>query len=145
MLGIPKEVIYTVVTREQQEVEQRERLYRGDRLAYDVHGHTVILVDDGIATGATMRAAVAAVRHQQPARIIIAVPVAASATCEEFVAEVDELVCIRRPKMFFAVGFWYEHFSQTSDKVLAQVKSSTLLIVGDNDDVVLQVNRSEVL
>ncbi len=116
MLGIPEEVIHTVATREQQEVEQRERLYRGDRLAYDVHGHTVILVDDGIATGATMRAAVAAVRHQQPARIIIAIPVAASATCEEFVAEVDELVCISRPKMFFAVGSWYEHFSQTSDE-----------------------------
>jgi putative phosphoribosyl transferase len=116
MLALSEEVINKVAAHEQHEMERRERLYRGDRPAYDVHGRTVILVDDGIATGATMRAAVAAVRHQQPARIIIAVPVAASATCEEFVAEVDELVCVSRPEVFFAVGFWYEHFSQTSDE-----------------------------
>ncbi len=115
MLAIPKEVINQVSIHEQHEVERRERLYRGNRPAYDVHGRTVILVDDGIATGATMRAAVVAVRRQQPARIIIAIPVAASATCEEFGAEVEELVCVSRPEMFLAVGFWYEHFSQTSD------------------------------
>lgn len=116
MLAIPEEVINKVSIHEQHEVERRERLYRGDRPAYDVHGRTVILVDDGIATGATMRAAVAAVRHQHPARIIIAVPVAASVTCEEFVAEVDELVCVSRPEVFFAVSYWYEHFSQTTDE-----------------------------
>jgi putative phosphoribosyl transferase len=116
MLVIPVEVINKVAAREQHELERREQLYRGDRPAYDVHGRTIILVDDGIATGATMRAAVAGVRLQQPARIIIAVPAAASSTCEEFATEVDELVCIIRPKDFFAVGFWYENFSQTSDE-----------------------------
>jgi len=116
MLGIPEELIHKVAAHEQQELERRERLYRGDRPAYDVHGRTVILVDDGMATGATMRAAVAAVRQQQPARIVIAVPVAAAATCEEFAAVVDELVCILRPEDFFAVGIWYESFSQTTDE-----------------------------
>ncbi len=116
VLAIPQEVIDKVAAREQREVERRERLYRGDRPAYDVRGRTVILVDDGIATGATMRAAVSALRQQQPARIVIAVPAAASSTCEEFAAEVDELVCIIRPEDFFAVSFWYENFSQTSDE-----------------------------
>jgi putative phosphoribosyl transferase len=116
MLGIPQEVINKVAAHEQHELERRERLYRGDRPAYDVHGRIVILVDDGIATGATMRAAVAALRQLQPARIVIAVPAAASATCEEFAAQVDELVCVIRPEAFFAVGFWYEHFSQTTDQ-----------------------------
>jgi putative phosphoribosyl transferase len=115
-LAIPQEVINKVAAHEQRELERRERLYRGYRPAYDVHGRTVILVDDGIATGATMRAAVAAVRQLHAARIIIAVPVAASATCEEFAAEVDELVCVIRPEVFFAVGFWYENFSQTTDE-----------------------------
>ncbi len=116
MLDIPEEAIHKVVAHEQQELERRERLYRGDCPAYDIHGRTVILVDDGMATGATMRAAVAAVRQQQPARIIIAVPVAAYATCEEFAAEIDELVCMLKPEDFFAVGLWYEHFSQTSNE-----------------------------
>jgi putative phosphoribosyl transferase len=116
VLAIPDEVINKVAAREQHEVELCERLYRGNRPAYDVRGRTVILVDDGIATGATMRAAVAAVRQQQPARIVIAVPAAASSTCEEFTAEGDELVCVIRPEAFFAVGFWYESFSQTTDE-----------------------------
>jgi putative phosphoribosyl transferase len=116
MLGISEEEINQIATHEQREVERRERLYRGNRRACGIGGRTVILVDDGIATGATMRAAVAAVRQQQPARIVIAVPVAAAATCEEFAAEVDELVCVLRPEAFFAVGFWYEHFTHTSDE-----------------------------
>jgi putative phosphoribosyl transferase len=116
MLGIPEKVIQRVVAHERRELARRERLYRGDRHAYDVHGRTVIIVDDGIATGATMRAAVTAVRQQHPARIVIAVPVAAATTCEEFAAVVDELVCILRPGDFFAVGFWYQSFSQTTDE-----------------------------
>jgi putative phosphoribosyl transferase len=116
MLAIPEEVVNTVAAHAQHELERREHLYRGDRPAYDIHDRIVILVDDGIATGATMRAAASAVRHQHPARTIIAVPVAASATCEEFAAELDELLCVNRPEAFFAVGFWYEHFSQTSDE-----------------------------
>lgn len=116
MLGIPQEVINKVTAREQHELERREHLYRGDRPAYDVYGRTVILIDDGIATGATMRAAVAVVRQLQPDRIVIAVPVAASATCEEFASQVEELVCVSRPEALLAVGFWYEHFSQTTDE-----------------------------
>ncbi len=116
ILGIPKEVIHKIVTREQREVKRRERLYRGGHSAYEIRERTVILVDDGIATGATMRAAVAAVRQQQPARIVIAVPAAASSTCDDFSAEVDELVCIIKPEAFLAVGLWYENFSQTTDE-----------------------------
>ena len=116
VLALPEEVIKTVAAREQHEVERRARLYRGERPASDVRGRSVILVDDGMATGATMRAAVAAVRQQQPARIVIAVPAAASATCEECAAEADEVVCVSRPEVFFAVGFWYERFSQTTDE-----------------------------
>ena len=116
LLGVPDDVIDMVADREQQELERRERLYRGDRSIYEIRGRTIILIDDGIATGATMHAAVAVLRQQQPARIIIAVPVAASSTCEEFAAEVDEFVCIRRPEAFYAVGFWYEDFSPTTDE-----------------------------
>lgn len=115
-LDIPDEVINKIAAREQRELERRELLYRGDRPAYDVHGRTVILVDDGIATGATMHAAVAALKQWQPARIIIAVPTAAPSTCDEFAAEVDELVCVIRPEPFIAVGYWYKQFSQTSDE-----------------------------
>jgi putative phosphoribosyl transferase len=121
MLGLPQEMIDAIATREAHEVERRERLYRGGRPALEVRGRTVILVDDGMATGATMRAAVSAVRQQQPARIIIAVPVAASTTCEEFAAEVDDVVCVLRPENFFAVGSWYEQFSQTSDEEVADL------------------------
>lgn len=116
LLGVPDDVIDMVAAREQQELERRERLYRGDRSIYDIRGRTIILIDDGIATGATMHAAVAVLRQQQPARIVIAVPVAASSTCDEFAAEVDEFVCIRRPEAFYAVGFWYENFSPTTDE-----------------------------
>lgn len=115
LLHIAPEVIAAVAAREQRELEHRERLYRGDRPAPEIQGRTIILVDDGLATGATMRAAVAALRQQQPARIVVAVPVAASSTCEEFRTEVDEIVCAATPKPFYAVGLWYEDFSPTSD------------------------------
>jgi len=115
-LDISDEMIDKIAARELQELERRERLFRGDRPAYDVHGRTVILVDDGIATGATMHAAVAALKQRQPARIIIAVPTAAPSTCDEFAAEVDELVCVIRPEPFIAVGYWYRQFLQTSDE-----------------------------
>jgi len=115
-LNIPDEVIDEITAQELQELERRERLYRGERPAYDISGRTVILVDDGIATGATMHAAVAAIKQRQPTRIIIAVPTAAPSTCDEFAAEVDELVCVIRPEPFIAVGYWYRQFSQTSDE-----------------------------
>src|SRR5438270_10267310 len=115
-LGIPDRVIDAVAAREQQELERRERLYRGDRPPPDVRGRTVFLVDDGLATGSTMRAAAAALRQQRPARIVVAVPVAASSTCDEFRSEVDEIVCAATPEPFYAVGMWYDDFSQTSDE-----------------------------
>lgn len=118
-LGIPEDVIDAVAAREQQELERREHLYRGDRPAYpadNIRGRTIILVDDGIATGATMHAAAAVLRKLQPARIVIAVPTCAPATVDEFAAEVDELVCIIKPEPFLAIGYWYRQFSQTTDE-----------------------------
>jgi predicted phosphoribosyltransferase len=115
-LRIPDEVIDAVAAEEQRELDRRERAYRGYAGAPDVRGRTVILVDDGLATGSSMRAAVIALREQQPARIIVAVPVAARATCDEFRSQVDEIVCAVTPEPFRAVGLWYEDFAQTSDE-----------------------------
>jgi predicted phosphoribosyltransferase len=114
-LRITPQVIRRVTAHEQAELVRREREYRGDRPPPDLRGKTVILIDDGLATGASMRAAVAALRQGQPARIVVAVPVAAPATCEDFQNEVDEIVCARTPEPFYAVGLWYEDFSQTTD------------------------------
>jgi len=115
-LRISDQVIEVVAQRQQRELARRERLYRGDRSAPDVRGRTVILIDDGLATGATMRAAAAALQQQQPARLIIAVPVAASSTCDEFRDEVDEIICAVTPEPFLAVGLWYDDFSPTTDE-----------------------------
>jgi len=115
LLHIPDAVIEAVAAQEQQELERRARHYRDGRPALDVRGRTVILVDDGLATGATMRAAVAALRQQRLAHIVIAVPVAASSTCDELRAAGEEVVCAMTPEPFYAVGLWYEDFAQTSD------------------------------
>ena len=115
-LELEPEVIDAVAAREEKELARRERLYRGARPAPDVHGRTVILVDDGLATGSTMRAAVAALRKQRPARIVVAVPVAAPETREEFKTEVDEVICAATPRMFNGVSRWYEDFCQTTDE-----------------------------
>jgi predicted phosphoribosyltransferase len=114
-LAISPEMIETVTTAEQQELARRERVYRGERPPLEVHGCILILVDDGLATGATMRAAVAALCQQQPARLIIAVPMAAAETCEALRAEVDEVICAVTPQAFYAVGQGYDDFSQTTD------------------------------
>src|SRR5438128_1789490 len=119
-LRVPEEEIDAIAAAEQRELERRERAYRDDRPPLDVRGRTVILVDDGLATGSTMRAAVAALRRQQPARIVVAVPVAAPETCEEFRAIADEIVCLDTPEPFYAVGLWYRDFGQTTDE---QVRS----------------------
>ena len=115
-LRIPDYIVDEVAASEQQELVRRERLYRGDRPAPDVRGRTVILVDDGLATGATMLAAVKALRQQQPARIVVAVPTASPETCEQLRAEVDDIICAITPEPFHAVGLWYEDFSQTTDE-----------------------------
>ena len=114
-LGIPASVIDAVAAREQVELERREEAYRGDRGPLAVTNKTVILVDDGLATGSTMRAAVMAVRQQQPARVIVAVPVGAASTCAELAIEADDVVCVRRPDPFVAVGLWYRDFTPTTD------------------------------
>jgi putative phosphoribosyl transferase len=114
-LRLPGGVIDAVALREQQELERREQVYRGERVAPEIRGRTVILVDDGLATGSTMRAAVAALRQQQPAKIVVAVPIGAPETCDEFRGEVDDVVCALTPEPFSAISLWYEDFSQTSD------------------------------
>lgn len=114
-LGIPDEVIDEVAAQEQEELERRAQLYRGDRPARPVQNRVVILVDDGLATGSTMRAAALALRQQHPAAIVVTVPVASSQTCEEFRAEVDDVICALTPEPFYAVGLWYEDFDQTTD------------------------------
>src|SRR5262249_41168847 len=113
---IPRRVVEEVAAREQRELERREQLYRDGRPAPDVKGRTIILVDDGLATGATMRAALHALRQQQPARLIVAVPVAAPLTCLELLDEADDVICALTPDPFFAVGLWYQNFEQTSDQ-----------------------------
>jgi putative phosphoribosyl transferase len=116
VLRIPPETIDAVAAAEQRELGRRAGLYRGNRSPPDVRGRTLILVDDGLATGATMRAAIAALRQQQPARIVVAVPVAASSSCEELCAEVDEVVCAVTPEPFYAIGLWYDDFAPTTDE-----------------------------
>ena len=114
-LRIESETIDVASRREQKEIERRERLYRGQRPPVDVRNKTVILVDDGLATGSTMRAAIAALRQHRPARIVVAVPTAAPQTCSEIADEVDEIICAATPETFYAVGQWYQEFSQTTD------------------------------
>jgi putative phosphoribosyl transferase len=114
-LGLTSLVIDSITARERREIERRERLYREHRPPLAVGDRTVILVDDGLATGATMLAAARALRIQRPKRIIVAVPVASREVCEEFRRHVDETVCAETPEPFYSVGSWYEDFSQTSD------------------------------
>jgi putative phosphoribosyl transferase len=113
---IPNEAIEAVARQELAELERREREYRQGQPLTDLGGRTVILVDDGLATGSTMRAAVEAVRRLHPARVVVAVPVGARATCHEFADITDETVCARTPEPFSAVGLWYRDFSQTTDE-----------------------------
>lgn len=112
---IPPEEVEAVAAAEAEELARREREYRDDRPPPDVRGQVAVLVDDGLATGASMGAAVAALSKLGPARIVVAVPVGAPSVCEAFRRIVDEVVCARTPDPFHAVGFWYRDFSQTSD------------------------------
>jgi predicted phosphoribosyltransferase len=121
VLRIPEEEIDAVAADEQRELERREQAYRDGRPPPDVRGRVVILIDDGLATGSTMRAAVAALRQQRPARIVVAVPVGAAETCAELQREADEVVCARTPEPFYAVGLWYDDFRQTTDAEVADL------------------------
>jgi putative phosphoribosyl transferase len=114
--NIPPHVIRTVAEREGEELKRRLLQYRGDRPFPSLTGKTVILVDDGLATGSTMRAAVKAIRQESPRMIVVAVPVAAMATCRELRREVEDVICLRTPVDFSAVGLWYDDFSQTTDE-----------------------------
>jgi putative phosphoribosyl transferase len=115
-LGISQEAIQAITQEEGQELARREQLYRGARPPLHVEDKTVLLVDDGLATGASMRAAVRALRHHRPRRILVAVPVGAPETCRELEQEADEVVCAEKPEDLGAVGMWYEDFSQTTDE-----------------------------
>lgn len=120
-LRLPDRAIDVVAAKEEQELRRRERLYRGDRPLPDLTNTIVILVDDGLATGSSMRAAARALRAHEPARIVIAVPAAARETCEAVASEVDEIICAMTPEPFYAVGLWYDEFSQTSDEEVREL------------------------
>jgi predicted phosphoribosyltransferase len=124
-LRIPESVIGTAAERESEELGRRDRSYRGGRPPSDVTGRTVILVDDGLATGSTMLAAVRALRPQGPGRIVVGAPVAAPDTCELLRADADEVVCLVTPDPFQAVGLWYEDFSQTTDEEVRELLSGS--------------------
>ncbi len=115
-LQITGEDIDSVVEAERNELDRREELYRKGKEKLDVTNRTAILIDDGLATGATMKAAVQALRAQKPENIVVAVPTASKEACEEFAADVDKTVCLTTPEPFYGVGAWYEDFAQTSDQ-----------------------------
>ena len=114
-LAISQPVIEQVIARERLELDRRARMYRGDRPAPPVRNRIAMLIDDGLATGATMEAAILALRESKPAKIVVAAPVGAKDTCDRLARIADEVVCVARPESFQAVGRWYDDFSQTSD------------------------------
>lgn len=118
---IPERVINMVAENELKELKRRERTYRGDRPKPEISGSTVILIDDGLATGATMRAAASAIKTKNPAKIVVAVPTGAPDTCELFKKEVDEVICMATPEPFYGVGAWYGNFSQTTDEDVCEL------------------------
>ena len=114
-LNIPPPVIDRVARREEEEIRRREYLYRGNNPPPNIQDKIVILVDDGLATGSTMKAAISALRRQNPKKIVVAVPTAPADTCEDLKREADEVICAATPEPFYAVGLWYEDFAQTTD------------------------------
>lgn len=122
---VAESTIDQIAARESEELMRRSRAYRGSRPPLDVAGSTVIIVDDGLATGATMRAAVKALRQMNPRRIVVAVPVGAPETCALIEHEADELVCPLQPAAFYAVGLWYEDFAQTTDDEVRSLLQQT--------------------
>jgi predicted phosphoribosyltransferase len=129
-LGINKEIIEVVALEELQELQRRDRNYRGDAPPINIKNRTVILIDDGIATGSTMRVAIALIKKQEPKKLIVAVPVAPLSTYEDLQLEVDEIVCLQIPEIMSAIGLWYEDFSQTTDEEVRE-----LLTLGVGKDI----------
>jgi putative phosphoribosyl transferase len=129
-LHVSQDIIERVVAREREELKRRESAYRGDRPPIRIEGKTVLLVDDGLATGASMRAAVSAVHGHKPSRIVVAVPPGPPDTCDSFRASVDEVVCLITPRPFSAVGLWYADFSQTTDREVRELldRADTLFL-----------------
>lgn len=115
-LHISAQALQAVINKETEELARREQAYRGQRPPLDVTGRSVILIDDGLATGSTMRAAITSLKKQKPSRLVVAVPVGAPQTCDEIKPIVDELICAATPEPFHGVGRWYENFSQTTDE-----------------------------
>ena len=120
-LLISEDAIEAETRKEQEELIRREFLYRGDRPPLDVSNRTVILVDDGIATGSTIKAAIAALKKQKASRIVVAVPVAPASTIEELKRDVDEVICVSTPEFFYAISLWYDEFPQTSDEQVREL------------------------
>jgi putative phosphoribosyl transferase len=127
-LRISPETINQVAAIEMRELDRRSHTYRGNRPLLKVKNHTSILVDDGIATGATIRAAIATLKKQQPGKLVVAVPVAAASTCEELQAEVDQVVCVMMPEDLCAIGIWYEDFQQTTDTEVCELLTRQKLL-----------------
>jgi predicted phosphoribosyltransferase len=125
LLRIPEEAIERVAAAEQREIERRERLYRGDRPPVAVEGRTVILVDDGLATGATMRAAARSLRQRAPRTLVAAVPVGAPESCAMLSKHVDRMICLEQPAAFMGVGRWYRNFTQTTDEEVRSLLAHT--------------------
>ena len=132
VLGITQPMIQRITERETAELERRESLYRASRPPANVRGKTVIIVDDGLATGATMRVAVEALKKKMPREIIVAVPIGSKETCEKFAAHADALcVCAVTPEPFFGVGMWYQDFSQTSDDEVRDLLDKAQTVTAD--------------
>jgi putative phosphoribosyl transferase len=129
--GVPAHALEKVMARELREVQRREHTYRGDRGPVDITGRTVILVDDGLATGSTMNAAILGIRERGPTWVIVAVPIAAADTCRDLSAIVDEMICAATPEPFLAVGLWYADFTQTSDAEVRTLLEAARSIVDE--------------
>ena len=125
-LNISQPELEEVIVREWQELERRERLYRGDRSMPNLHNHTVILVDDGMATGSTLKAALSVIKQQQPKEIVVAVPVAPPDVCDELKQEVDAVVCLLTPKYLYSISLWYTDFSPTSDRQVRELLAENI-------------------
>lgn len=136
--GITPAAIAEATDIKRAELEVRERVYRGSRPAPDLRGRTVLLVDDGIATGATVRAAIAVVRAQKPARIVLAVPVAQASICSELSHEVDEFICVIKPDDLYAIGLWYDEFPQLTDRDVQAILARAAAEPTSNETTITQ-------